>query len=100
MRNILSKSILPQLNVTEFMRMMQDFYNARRVESYPWSVEVTAVHAMGFVFPIGYFGVQHSELVLLGLSEAIFFKLMAWRKHNMPNFRRYIYTYAPSADFA
>ena len=37
-------------------RLILDFFTARKVESYPWSVNLTAVFALGFVFPLGYYG--------------------------------------------
>ena len=99
MRSLLAREVRPP-GTGDHWQLILDFFTARKVERYPWDVKLTAVFAMGFVFPLGYYGLQHSELVFLGFSEAIFFKLMAWRRQSRRTLFQYINIYAPSEIFA
>ena len=51
---------------------------------------------MGFFFPAKFFGVEHSELAFLGLSEQVFFRCLHWRKTDPNKLREYIAKFVES----
>lgn len=85
----------PKLSLEGYFDLLGNFFDVNKVDDYTLPVSNAAMLVMSFVFPRGYYGTKFSELVILGLSEAIFFRSLAWRAWNPDALEMYIQMFVP-----